>query len=124
MPAEFRRLTFHYQELPEAMETCGDKLAREFDHGSVAAIATETIDGDFHYSFEIFDAAKGKARRASVPESVVQDALVEFCGKLRIPLPRDSQKIVRTINGKLCLDIQIGVAEVEPDDPQASSPQN
>ncbi len=124
MPAEFRRLTFNHPELPEAMETCGEKLAKEFQRGLVVAMATETIDGAFHFSFEIFDASKGKARHASVPETDVQDALIDYCVKRRIPMPRDSQKSVRTVNGKLCLDIQIGVAEVEPDDLPTSSLQN
>jgi hypothetical protein len=111
MPGEFRRLTFQYSELNEALESCGNELANKLLGGSMTAIESRVIDGTFHYDIEIFDASKGKKRHAIIPESEIHDALIDFCMQHHIPLPRDSIKTIRLVGGQICLDVLVGEAE-------------
>jgi len=111
VPGEFRRLTFHYRELPAALESCGDELVERLSKGSVAGIESKSIEDRFHYEFEIFDASKGETSHAVVPEDDIHSALVDYCLSHQIPMPRESIKSIRLVNGQLCLDVLIGDAE-------------
>ncbi|MED5395785.1 MAG: hypothetical protein VX990_03675, partial [Pseudomonadota bacterium] len=55
MPREFRRITFSYEELPEALNSCGAKVSKKLSKGSITSVISKMIDGSFFYSFQLFD---------------------------------------------------------------------
>ena len=51
-----------------------------------------------------------KARKTGVPEDEVKSAMIEFCIRERIPLPRGAEKTIRVVDNRICLDVDIGEA--------------
>jgi len=112
MPREFRRMTFSYEELPEALNSCGSKVSKKLSKGSITSVVSKMIDGSFFYSFQLFDAPSAKESHVDIPEHDVTKALVSYCLERGIPLPRALNKTVRIVNQDLCLDFLVGEAEM------------
>ena len=111
MPREFRRITFSYEELPEALNSCGAKVSKKLSKGSITSVISKMIDGSFFYSFQLFDAPSAKETHVDIPEHDVTEALISYCLERGIPLPRALNKTVRNVNQDLCLDFLVGEAE-------------
>ncbi len=111
MTTEFRRLTFSFDELPEILETCGNKRIDKVPGGSVGEVEAKTVDGEFYYSIKFFDASNDKENSIDIREKDAHQALIDYCKKRKIPIPKDSLKTVRVVNSYLCMDILLGKAE-------------
>ncbi len=111
MTQEFRRLTFSFNELPEILETCGDKSIGKLPGGSVTEVEAKTVGSEFYYSIKFFDASNGKENSIDIGDEDAHQALIDYCRMQKIPIPKDALKTVRVVNGCLCMDILIGKAE-------------
>ena len=110
MPNEFRRLTFHGTELKQAIQDSPERPVRTQPSGDITAITPVQERDDHFYDVMFFDMSKQKEKKVRIPEEVALTALIDLCVAGKIPLPRESQKMLRLVEQRLCLDIFMGEA--------------
>ncbi|MDP6604082.1 MAG: hypothetical protein QGG17_07805 [Rhodospirillales bacterium] len=110
MPMEYRRLRFTGAELRDALETQSGTKKSRLPAGDIVALSTARRKNRFEIDLVVIELASRKARRTGVPEDVVKSALIEFCIRERIPLPRNAEKTLRIVDDRICLDVNIGEA--------------
>ena len=110
MPTEYRRLKFTGAELRDALEAGSGTKKKRLPAGDIVALSAARRNNRFEIDLEVIDLSSRKARKTGVPEDEVKSAMIEFCIRERIPLPRGAEKTIRVVDNRICLDVDIGEA--------------
>ena len=110
MPNEFRRLTFHHDEVKQAIADSSARPVGKVPGGDITLIKPVQDKDDHYYELSFFDYAKNKEESVRVAEGGALSAIIELCISTKIPLPLGSQKTLRLVDQNLCLDIFMGEA--------------
>jgi len=108
MPDEFRRVTFKNNETRDAIKAGPVQAVPKVPVGDITSVSSLRKDNSDLVEFVFFDFDKKKNGSVQVDESVVKLAIIEFCLSMKIPLPRQSEKTLRIVDDKVCLDIFMG----------------
>lgn len=113
MPTEYRRLKFTGAELRDALQAQSGTKKSRLPAGDIVALLAARRNNRFEIDLEIIELSSRKARKAGIPEDVVKSAMIEFCIREGIPLPRGAEKTLRIVDDRICLDVDIGEAMQE-----------
>ena len=102
---EYRRITFSNAELREALESCPGKKVDKIPPGHIVSVSSIRKSDRMLFVLNIFDYRKQKPSTFEIAPEDVQTALISHCVSSNIPLPRNSDKTVRSVGDNLCLDI-------------------
>ena len=110
MPDEFRRLTFSNAELKDAVRDNPERKDKKMPRGDVTDVTSVRSEASFLFEVTYFDFAKHKERKVRIDEDEALAAVLSHCKARGIPLPRASQKVLRVIDQRFCLDVLVGDA--------------
>ncbi|MDP7667349.1 MAG: hypothetical protein QF738_04725, partial [Rhodospirillales bacterium] len=113
MPTEYRRLKFTGAELRDALQAQSGTKKSRLPAGDIVALLAARRNNRFEIDLEIIELSSRKTRKAGIPEDVVKSAMIEFCIREGIPLPRGAEKTLRIVDDRICLDVDIGEAMQE-----------
>ena len=113
MPTEYRRLKFTGAELRDALQAQSGTKKSRLPAGDIVALLAARRNNRFEIDLEIIELSSRKPRKAGIPEDVVKSAMIEFCIREGIPLPRGAEKTLRIVDDRICLDVDIGEAMQE-----------
>ncbi len=113
MPTEYRRLKFTGAELRDALQAQSGTKKSRLPAGDIVALLAARRNNRFEIDLEIIELSSRKTRKAGIPEDVVKSAMIEFCIREGIPLPRGAEKTLRIVDDRICLDVEIGEAMQE-----------
>ena len=113
MPTEYRRLKFTGAELRDALQAQSGTKKSRLPAGDIVALLAARRNNRFEIDLEIIELSSRKTRKAGIPENVVKSAMIEFCIREGIPLPRGAEKTLRIVDDRICLDVDIGEAMQE-----------
>jgi len=108
MPTEYRRLKFTGAELRDPLETEAGTKKKRLPAGDIVALSAARRNNRFGIDLKVVELSSRKARTTGIPEDVVKSAVIEFCIRERIPLPRNAEKTLRIVDNRICLDVDIG----------------
>jgi len=106
MPSERRLITFTKKEVEAAMRRFAYSQDRKLPQGEPSAL-------DFHgkgedgVSVKLAFNTDGETRAITFTELETAAALIGYCAKLKVPVPRQGRKSVRLKNGDLALQIDV-----------------
>lgn len=107
MPSEVRQITFANNELRSALD---DYLLRRnlpLPPGTISCMRWGGSD-HAHIVFQVNDAMSDKSENATVATRHVGAAILRYCLVKRIPLPRNSRKLLAISGDNLMLELRSG----------------
>ena len=107
MPSEFRQLRFSNNELIEALYEHNRVAQIKLPKGIVVS-CTPVAEAKVAVRLELVDQASGETQRASLAPELVAAALLRYCIKQRIPMPRDAAKSIQIHGDEVSLNMRIG----------------
>ncbi len=108
MPMEYRRVVFTRAELRDALENFPGMRGSALPAGEITAILPLRKDNNYFIEFSILDFSSSKNVTFEAPEKDIASALIEYCQRIKTPLPRKADKELRVIDNNVCLDMSIG----------------
>lgn len=106
MPREDRRITFSNAELQEALVAHAMRTKTTLPNGKIVSLTPAPgLDGEM--TLTIFDDRSGKSYGLTLQPELAAAALIYFCKKVGIPVPRRASKRLSIVGDNLCLQISI-----------------
>jgi hypothetical protein len=106
MPSEMRRVIFRSDELVAAISEYNMGSGGKLPFGTV--IACKPIDGpEVVVRLDILEQRSGETRTVDLTAEIVGAALLRYCMKHRIPIPRIAEKSIQVHGDTLSLNISI-----------------
>jgi hypothetical protein len=106
MPSEFRRIMFTNNELIEAIhdhnQVSQDKLPR-----GMIVTCKPVAEADVAVRLELVDQCNGETHLAYLSPTVVAAALLRYCMKRKIPIPKKAAKSIEVHDDTISLNVRI-----------------
>ncbi len=106
MPSEFRRVTFTNNELIEAIHD-HNLVSRDKLPAGMIVTCKPVSEPDVAVRLELVDQGSGEARLAFLSPEVVAAALLRYCKKRRIPMPKQATKSIEIHENGISLNVEI-----------------
>lgn len=106
MPKEMRRLIFAEKELIVALSEQNKLSKQQLPPGNIVG-CTLVDRGQTAVSVEITSERNGEAQNVEITPEEVSEALVGYCIRRKIPLPKDAKKLINQMGGDICLDVHV-----------------
>lgn len=106
MPNEMRRIVFTEGELTVALSEHDSVSGQQIPPGGIQSCEPAGENGTA-VRVELVGNGESAGNNLEIDPEEVQAALVRFCVRRKVPLPKNSKKTVGQMNGKICLDIQV-----------------
>lgn len=105
MPSEVRRVVFTRDELLESLREQRGDTQGMLPPGQLTGVR---FADDSHnlLTLSIIEPDREKAAEAVLSAASVAAALIRYCMRLRIPLPRDAQKSIALSGDNIVLDLR------------------
>jgi len=113
MPTEIRRIIFEDAEVIGAIRGLFDRLSITLPRGTIIGLSF-VDEGGGRADLVIAD-DDGQRQVLSVDREKLAAALILFCRSKKIPIPKDSTKIFKQLNGKLALVVARNVPPADLD---------
>ena len=106
MPSEYRRILFSNIELIEAFHEYSLAGPVKLPQGVIIS-CTPVAEDKVAVRLELVDKANDETHIASLSPEIVAAALLHYCFKHRIPMPRDSVKSIEKHGDEISLNVRI-----------------
>ncbi len=107
MPSEFRQIQFSNNELIEALYEHSQVAETKLPQGMIVS-CKPVVEAKVAVRLELVDQASGETQVTSLPPELVAAALLRYCIKQRIPMPRDAAKSIQIHGDEVSLNMRIG----------------
>lgn len=106
MPTEYRRVVFPNHELRQALLDYHADGEQDMPPGDIVAVAI--LDSPANtVRVTLLDTAANATYTADFSASHIAAALIHFCSRNQVPIPRHSRKSLRLMGDNMSLDIVV-----------------
>ena len=106
MPSEFRRVMFTNNELIEAIHDY-NKISPDKLPPGIILICTPVSEAEVAVRLELVDQRSDEMHVVELSPEVLGAALLRYCMKHRIPMPKSATKSIQIHDNEISLNIEI-----------------
>ena len=106
MPSEFRRIMFTNNELIEAIHDYNEMSQDKLPPGTILT-CTPVSEADVAVRLEMVDQRSDETHAVELSPEVLGAALLRYCMKHRIPMPKSATKSIQIHGNEVSLNIEI-----------------
>ncbi len=106
MPSEFRRIMFTNNELIEAIHDYNGISQDKLPPGTILT-CTPISEADVAVRLEMVDQRSDETHAVELSPEVLGAALLRYCMKHRIPMPKSATKSIQRHGNKVSLNVEI-----------------
>ena len=106
MPSEFRQIQFSNNELIEALYEHNRVAETKLPQGMIVS-CKPVVEAKVAVRLELVDQASGETQVTSLPPELVAAALLRYCFRHAIPIPRNATKSIQVHGDEVSLDVRI-----------------
>jgi len=106
VPSEFRQILFSSNELIEAIYEYNQVAQTKLPQGMIVS-CTPVVEDEVAVRLKLLDQASGETQVASLAPELVAAALLRYCFRHHIPIPRNAAKSIQVHGDDISLDVRI-----------------
>jgi len=106
VPSEYRQVLFSNNEVIEALYEHNQVAEAKLPRGMIVS-CTPVAEVDVAVRLELVDQESGETQVASLSPELVCAALLRYCMKLHIPMPRGAAKTIQIHGDDVALNVRI-----------------
>lgn len=106
MPSEFRQILFSNNELIEALYEYNQTAQTKLPKGIIVS-CTPVAEAKVAVRLELVDQESGATQVASLAPELVAAALLRYCIKHHIPMPKGAAKSIQVHGDEVALNVRI-----------------
>ena len=105
MPIEYRKLVFSEEELKQSITDFSSSKDTPVPKGELVTVELNE-ESELFVRLE-YETATKDVTEISLSRDQLAAALISYCSKRRIPVPRSAQKNLKVEKGKICLFVHV-----------------
>ena len=106
MPSEFRQVRFTNKELIEALCEYNDAAQTKLPGGNIVS-CTPVTEATVAVRLELSDQESGETQVVSLAPELVAAALLRYCNRQGIPMPKNAGKSIQVHGDEISLNVHI-----------------
>ena len=106
MPSEFRQVRFSNSELIEILSDYNQVAQNKLPEGKIVS-CTPVAEAEVAVCLELVDQSSGETQIASLAPELVAAALLRYCIRQRILMPRGATKTIKIHGDEISLNVRI-----------------